>query len=172
MYLFDVTRLTVLSCISDASAISRRIKGLRCDTPWRKKPSWRRTISLATFRMVWARCWRDFTSQVAVASFSARKARSSLLARDQGVTVFRQFWCHETGKSLKQLGVKPNAITATAVFYHVPDLHDFVAGLEEVMGPDTVFVVQGLARLTEFLIAGHQAGDINLLVIDDAQNLS
>jgi len=70
--------------------------------------------------------------------------RTGLLARDQGVTVFRQFWCHETGKSLKQLGVKPNAITATAVFYHVPDLHDFVAGLAEVMGPDTVFVVQGV----------------------------
>lgn len=33
-------------------------------------------------------------------------------------------------------------------------------------------VEQGLARLTEFLITGHQAGDINLLVIDDAQNLS
>ncbi|PTT19944.1 AAA family ATPase [Acidovorax sp. HMWF029] len=33
-------------------------------------------------------------------------------------------------------------------------------------------VEQGLARLTEFLIAGHQAGEINLLVIDDAQNLS
>ncbi|EER60648.1 AAA ATPase [Acidovorax delafieldii 2AN] len=31
---------------------------------------------------------------------------------------------------------------------------------------------QGLARLTDFLVAGHQAGDINLLVIDDAQNLS
>ena len=31
---------------------------------------------------------------------------------------------------------------------------------------------QGLARLTDFLVAGHQAGDVNLLVIDDAQNLS
>jgi SAM-dependent methyltransferase len=70
--------------------------------------------------------------------------RTGQLAREQGVTVFRQFWNHETGKSLKQLGVKPNAITATAVFYHVPDLHDFVAGLAEVMGPDTVFVVQGV----------------------------
>lgn len=70
--------------------------------------------------------------------------RTGLLARDQGVTIFRQFWCHDTGKSLKQLGVKPNAITATAVFYHVPDLHDFISGLEEVMGPDTVFVVQGV----------------------------
>lgn len=31
---------------------------------------------------------------------------------------------------------------------------------------------QGLAQLTQFLIARHQAGDISLLVIDDAQNLS
>lgn len=38
--------------------------------------------------------------------------------------------------------------------------------------PPTDSVDQGLAHLTEFLIAKHQAGDINLLVIDDAQNLS
>lgn len=38
--------------------------------------------------------------------------------------------------------------------------------------PPTDTVDQGLARLTEFLIARHQAGDISLLVIDDAQNLS
>jgi general secretion pathway protein A len=38
--------------------------------------------------------------------------------------------------------------------------------------PSTESVDQGLAHLTEFLIAKHQAGDINLLVIDDAQNLS
>lgn len=36
----------------------------------------------------------------------------------------------------------------------------------------TATVDQGLASLTNFLIAGHQAGEINLLVIDDAQNLS
>lgn len=70
--------------------------------------------------------------------------RTGELARDQGITVFRQFWCHETGKSLKQLGVRPNVITATAVFYHVPDLHDFVAGLTEVMDENSVFVVQGV----------------------------
>lgn len=38
--------------------------------------------------------------------------------------------------------------------------------------PPSDSVEQGLARLTEFLIAGHQAGEICLLVIDDAQNLS
>lgn len=70
--------------------------------------------------------------------------RTGRLARDQGVTVFQQFWNRETGQSLRQLGVRPDAITATAVFYHVPDLHDFVAGLTEVMGPRTTFVVQGV----------------------------
>jgi len=70
--------------------------------------------------------------------------RTGELAREQGITVFRQFWTHETGKSLKQLGVQPNVITATAVFYHVPDLHNFVAGLTEVMGPESCFVVQGV----------------------------
>jgi len=70
--------------------------------------------------------------------------RTGELAREEGITVFRQFWTHETGKSLKQIGVQPNVITATAVFYHVPDLHDFVRGLTEVMGAETCFVVQGV----------------------------
>ena len=66
------------------------------------------------------------------------------LARAQGVTVFKQFWSNETGKSLRQLGIRPEVITATAVFYHVPDLHDFVAGLCEVMDEKSFFVVQGV----------------------------
>lgn len=70
--------------------------------------------------------------------------RPGQLAREQGVTVFQQFWNHETGKSLRQLGIRPEVITATAVFYHVPDLHDFCAGLTEVMGPNSFFVVQGV----------------------------
>ena len=70
--------------------------------------------------------------------------RPGQVARAQGVTVFKQFWNHETGKSLAQLGLCPELITATAVFYHVPDLHDFCAGLTEVMGPESVFVVQGV----------------------------
>jgi SAM-dependent methyltransferase len=73
--------------------------------------------------------------------------RPGAVARSQGVTVFQQFWNHETGKSLKQLGIKPEVITATAVFYHVPDLHDFVSGLAEVMGPNSFFVVQGVNLL-------------------------
>lgn len=70
--------------------------------------------------------------------------RTGQLARAKGVTVFRQFWTHKTGKSLKQLGLRPDLITATAVFYHVPDLHDFLRGLTEIMGPESCFVVQGV----------------------------
>ena len=70
--------------------------------------------------------------------------RPGQVAREQGMTVFKQFWNQATGRSLRQLGLKPELITATAVFYHVPDLHDFCRGLIEVMGPDSVFVVQGV----------------------------
>lgn len=70
--------------------------------------------------------------------------RPGQVAREQGMTVFKQFWNGATGRSLRQLGLQPELITATAVFYHVPDLHDFCRGLIEVMGPDSVFVVQGV----------------------------
>ena len=70
--------------------------------------------------------------------------RPGELARQSGLTVFKQFWNHATGLALRHLGVCPEVITATAVFYHVPDLHDFCAGLTEVMGPDSTFVVQGV----------------------------
>jgi SAM-dependent methyltransferase len=66
------------------------------------------------------------------------------LAWKNGVTVFRTFWNSQTGRALRRLDVQPQVITATAVFYHVPDLHDFLVGVGEVMGPRTVFVVQGV----------------------------
>jgi hypothetical protein len=40
------------------------------------------------------------------------------------------------------LNLLPRVITATAVFYHIPDIHDFVDGLREVMDEETVFVTQ------------------------------
>src|SRR3546814_3774086 len=51
-YLFDVTRLTVDSCIWIASATAFSVSGFRCSTPLRKKSSCWRTISLATLTMV------------------------------------------------------------------------------------------------------------------------
>jgi 2-polyprenyl-3-methyl-5-hydroxy-6-metoxy-1,4-benzoquinol methylase len=68
--------------------------------------------------------------------------RTGELARQQGSTVMRTFWNRESGRALRQLGLHPELITATAVFYHLPNLHDFIEGLLEVMRGDAVFVVQ------------------------------
>ena len=72
IYLLEVTRLTVDSCIEIASAMMRRLSGRRCRTPWVRKASWWRTISVATLRMVLARWSRLFTSQLALLRQSAR----------------------------------------------------------------------------------------------------
>jgi 2-polyprenyl-3-methyl-5-hydroxy-6-metoxy-1,4-benzoquinol methylase len=73
--------------------------------------------------------------------------RTGELARQQGSTVMRTFWNRESGRALRQLGLYPELITATAVFYHLPDLHDFIEGLLEVMRGDAVFVVQCVSTL-------------------------
>jgi len=63
-------------------------------------------------------------------------------AKKNEILVLRKFWNKETGSDLSKLNVKPSLITATAVFYHVPDLHNFISGLKAVMSEDTVFVCQ------------------------------
>jgi 2-polyprenyl-3-methyl-5-hydroxy-6-metoxy-1,4-benzoquinol methylase len=68
--------------------------------------------------------------------------RTGELARQAGSTVMRTFWNRESGRAMRQLGLHPELITATAVFYHLPNLHDFIEGLLEVMRGDSVFVVQ------------------------------
>lgn len=68
--------------------------------------------------------------------------RTGELARAAGITVCQSFWNRETAASILQLNLRPRVITATAVFYHIPDLHDFIEGLRLVMARDTVFVVQ------------------------------
>ena len=64
------------------------------------------------------------------------------LARSKGLLVCETFWNHTTGRSLRALNLSPSLITATAVFYHVPDLHEFVRGLAEVMTDNTIFATQ------------------------------
>jgi SAM-dependent methyltransferase len=69
-------------------------------------------------------------------------AITGALAREQGVTVCETFWNQNTGRAIKDLNLQPRLITATAVFYHVPDIHDFVLGLREVMTEETIFMTQ------------------------------
>lgn len=69
-------------------------------------------------------------------------ARTGKLCRANGITVCETFWNSQSAAALKLLNVKPDLITATAVFYHIPDLHDFVEGLRFVMNENTIFLTQ------------------------------
>ena len=68
--------------------------------------------------------------------------RTGKLARKSGVTICETFWNTETAKAIKCLNLRPELITATAVFYHVGDIHNFLQGLKEVMTERTVFMTQ------------------------------
>lgn len=68
--------------------------------------------------------------------------RTGKLARDKGITVFEAFWNKKSADAMHQLGIAPDLITATAVFYHVEDIHSFVQGLDRIMGEDTIFCTQ------------------------------
>jgi hypothetical protein len=64
------------------------------------------------------------------------------LARANGIAMCETFWDSRSAECIRQLCVRPDLITATAVFYHIPDLHDFIEGLRKVMTPSTVFLAQ------------------------------
>lgn len=68
--------------------------------------------------------------------------RTGELARNAGLTVFKAFWNQQSAEAMKQLGLYPDLITATAVFYHLEDIHSFVKGLETIMTEDTIFCTQ------------------------------
>jgi hypothetical protein len=69
-------------------------------------------------------------------------ARTGKLCRANGITVCETFWNSQSAAALKLLNVKPDLITATAVFYHIPDLHDFIEGLRLMMDEKTIFLTQ------------------------------
>src|SRR5580704_14530102 len=81
IYLFEVTRETVDSCMPIASATVFRLSGRKPTTPSMKNPSCRRTISVATFKIVRARCSRLLVSQLAFCRLAVRKRRSASLVR-------------------------------------------------------------------------------------------
>lgn len=68
--------------------------------------------------------------------------RTSELARAAGITVCKAFWNKQSAAAMKRLGICPDLITATAVFYHVEDIHSFVEGLALLMGENTIFCTQ------------------------------
>ena len=68
--------------------------------------------------------------------------RTGELARQNGITVCETFWNESTAQAFNQLNLRPDLICATAVFYHVADIHSFVRGLSMVMKERTIFLTQ------------------------------
>lgn len=67
------------------------------------------------------------------------------IAKQNGHVVCRRFFNLSNAQALADVGLKPDLITATAVFYHAPDLHDFLDGIEALLEGDSVFVVQAVS---------------------------
>jgi SAM-dependent methyltransferase len=68
--------------------------------------------------------------------------RTGELARAAGVTVCEAFWDEGAAEAFARLGLVPDLITATAVFYHVADIHSFVRGVAALLPPHGVFLTQ------------------------------
>lgn len=68
--------------------------------------------------------------------------RTGELARQNGISVCETFWDEATASAINKLNLKPDLICATAVFYHVADIHSFVKGLAAAMHDRTLFMTQ------------------------------
>lgn len=68
--------------------------------------------------------------------------RTGELAKQAGISVCETFWDESSAGALRQLNLKPDLISATAVFYHVADIHSFVRGLANLMHEGTLFLTQ------------------------------
>jgi len=68
--------------------------------------------------------------------------RTGELARANGITVCETFWDERSAQAIASLNIRPDIITATAVFYHVADIHSFVAGIAKALPPQGIFVTQ------------------------------
>lgn len=68
--------------------------------------------------------------------------RTGELAREDGITVCETFWDEQTAGAIQRLNLCPDLISATAVFYHVADIHSFVKGLAAAMHQRTIFMTQ------------------------------
>jgi hypothetical protein len=68
--------------------------------------------------------------------------RTGKLAKAAGLTVCETFWNETSALAINQLNLQPDLITASAVFYHMEDIHSFIKGLKAVMSEKTIFMAQ------------------------------
>ncbi len=71
-----------------------------------------------------------------------------LIAKTKGIDVLPEFFSHDLAKKIKRQQGDFNIITATNVFAHTDDIHDFTNGVKELLAPNGVFIVE-FAHLLE-----------------------
>lgn len=64
------------------------------------------------------------------------------VARAKGVPTEEKFFGTETASELARRGLSADLMAAKNVMAHVPDIHDFVAGIPILLKPDGVFTVE------------------------------
>ena len=64
------------------------------------------------------------------------------LASKVGVETYTEFFGSETAAQIAERWGKASAITATNTFPHIPDLEDFVRGIDTVLATNGVFVIE------------------------------
>ena len=64
------------------------------------------------------------------------------LASKVGVETYTEFFGSETAAQIAERWGKASAITATNTFPHIPDLSDFLSGIDTVLTSDGVFVIE------------------------------
>ena len=72
----------------------------------------------------------------------------ALIAETKGVHVLPEFFSHALAKKVKKKEGEFDVITATNVFAHTHDIHDFTNGVKELLAPNGVFIVE-FAHLLE-----------------------
>jgi cyclopropane fatty-acyl-phospholipid synthase-like methyltransferase len=64
------------------------------------------------------------------------------LAEKRGVAVDNSYFGAATARRLRAAHGRAKVVTATNVFPHIPVLADFIAGLDEMLAPDGIFVLE------------------------------
>lgn len=72
----------------------------------------------------------------------------ALISQTRGVTVLPEFFSSFLAKKMRKQYGQFNIITATNVFAHTHDIHDFTNGVKELLTPNGVFIVE-FAHLLE-----------------------
>ena len=73
-------------------------------------------------------------------------SKTNKLIKNKKIKIIKKFWNKENSNYFNNKR-KPDIITSTASFYHIPDLHDFINGLKNAMHRDSIFAFQAVYAL-------------------------